>query len=320
MTITRGPHLTAALALLAHFGRFQNVLLPNGACADTEQSPAGWTVKRAELIRQLRLRLDGKGLPRQLDTSYCGPACFLTCLLEDRPDLYTAYAISMWERGEWNFATLDLSSSTKLRGSLAAARKREPGRELVSDLDWLTMAPLSASTRPFVGRLFGTPAPRDQAGSVSYPGVVKGWFTAAGASVRADTMGWGIGKSSTELTMHLLAHWPNNWIVLQIDSSLLKGGGAKADPTGTSTFHNRHWVVVNPRRQPLVRAGAGGRVVPMWDALKAVSAKDPHPDMASWQTSLHFASWGDENTPLYDQHLGYLAGRIYGGFAFSRIP
>ena len=58
----------------------------------------------------------------------------------------------------------------------------------------------------------------------------------------------------------------------------------------------------------------------MWKALKSASASDPHPDMSKWQTSLYFTSWGDENTPLYDQHLGYLAGRIYGGFAFSHFP
>ncbi len=321
MTIAGGPRLKAAEALIANFaaaGRPKagaNQAETAKRAAALQRSPAGWPFTRDSLADALRRRMSGKDLPRQVGTSYCGPAAFLYCLLEDRPDIYVAYALSLWQRGEYDFKggarVLEIDSDTATRGALDAARKAEPKRGFISDLDWMTMAPLSASTRPLIGRIFGSPKPDDQAGSISYPGVVQSWFAAVGATLRADTMGVGLMKSPPTMTLKLLEHWANSWIVLQIDSSLIDVGSP-------NTFSRRHWVVVNPHRRPLVRAGANGPVVPLADAYKAVGP-GPAPDMAEWQTSLYVVSWGRESTALQNPRLGHLAGRIYGGFAFSRF-
>jgi hypothetical protein len=314
MTISKSPRLAAAAALIARFAAPPETARGRSS-PDAQSSPLGWPITRDALVQQLRRRIEGSDLPRQVNTSYCGPAAFLYCVLEDRPDIYADYAIAMWTRGEYDFRsplrTLDVASNQGVRSALAAAQKAKPGQRFISDLDWMTMAPLSMSTRPF-GLVFGTPAPDDQVGSISYPGVVREWFAAAGARLREDTMGVGLMKSPTSSTLKLLAQWPTSWIVLQIDSSLLSGGT-------TSTFRNRHWVVVNPHRRPLVRVAETKQVVPMSEVLKSVPAGHAMPDLGTWQTSLYFASWGNENTPMHDQHLGQLAGRIYGGFAFSHF-
>jgi hypothetical protein len=49
-----------------------------------QRSPAGWAVPRNRLVAELRDRLDGKTLPHQRGTSYCGCSAFLYCVLEDR--------------------------------------------------------------------------------------------------------------------------------------------------------------------------------------------------------------------------------------------
>lgn len=320
MSIAAGPRLRAAEALIARFaaaGRPAAGKNPAETAkrAALQASPVGWPFSRDALVQALRRRMSGKDLPKQMGTSYCGPAAFLYCVLEDRPDLYCAYAISMWLHGEYDFRSgaqiMEVDSNTDTRNALPKARAAQPNRSFISDLDWMTMAPLSASTRPVLAKVFGSPEPDDQAGSISYPGVVREWFSAVGAKLRADTMGVGLMKTSPTATINLMRHWANSWIVLQIDSSLISTGG-------TNTFANRHWVVINPHRRPLVRAGRNGPVIPLADAYRAVGP-DTGSDMEDWETSLYTVSWDSENKGLKSPTLGHLKGRIYGGFAFSHF-
>jgi hypothetical protein len=321
MSIAAGPRLRAAEALIARFAAAgrpaagKNPKETAKRAANLQKSPAGWPFSRDALVNALRRRMSGKDLPKQLGTSYCGPAAFLYCVLEDRPDVYCAYAISLWLRGEYDFRSsaqaVEVDSDEAIRTALSLARAKEPGRSFISDLDWMTMAPLSASTRPGWSRILGSPEPDDMVGSISYPGVVKGWFAAVGARLRADTMGLGLMKTAPASTIKLMAYWANSWIVLQIDSSLIDAGD-------TNTFANRHWVVVNPHRRPLVKAGKDGPIVPLSDAYKVLGSSTA-PNMSDWETSFYAVSWGKESTALHNRKLGHLAGRIYGGFAFSRF-
>lgn len=299
---------------------------PAGGRPDPQRSPVGWPITRAALVGELNDRLAGKSEPNQVQTSYCGPAAFLYCLLEDRPDLYVAYAIGLWQHGRFDFGTG--ASAMHLHGTKGMAKvmegleadRRKPGHAPVSDLDWMTMASLSASTRPF-GRLQHSPLPTDQAGSISYPMVVKSWFAALGVQPWVSTMGLGIATSSLMEFLNLMRRWSSCWIVLQIDVSLLSGGK-------TSFFQGRHWIVVDPHRQPMVRDGAG-KVVPIgetaadiWkvplDVIESGQFVDG-PLMNHWVTNLRLVSWGKENYAMARQELGHLVGRIYGGYAFPRF-
>lgn len=185
------------------------------------------------------------------------------------------------------------------------------------------MASLSVSTR-HGGLLFGAPKLDDKAGSVTYPGMLRRWFAAAGSSMRADTMGFGFQTSTLRQTLQLMQHWAGNWLVLQIDASLVGEGGI-------GFYTNRHWVVVSPHHRPTVRLGPAGPVVPMGSAVDRFDADqnkrfgsfgaeiDKTPDPMDWETSLHIVSWGVENMPPRSAKLKYLQRRIYGGYAFSRI-
>ena len=334
MILGNAARLDAARRLVAQFaarGRPVPPARPSpgvapAQCMSPQASPVGWPISRDALIAELNARLAGKSEPNQVQTSYCGPAAFLYCLLEDRPDLYVAYAISLWEHGRFDFgrgATAmhlhGTNGMAKEMRQLQAAR-RKPGHAPVSDLDWMTMASLSASTRP-LGRLWHSPRPSDQAGSVSYPEVVKGWFAALGLRPRVSTMGLGLATSSVAEFLSLMKQWSSCWIILQIDVSLLSGGR-------TSFFQGRHWIVVDPHRQPLVRNGEG-KVVPMGDTsadiwkvpLNVVESGRvlDAPLMDHWMTNLRLVSWGRENYAMARQEVGHLVGRVYGGYAFPRF-
>ena len=328
--VANSPRLTAARAMVKRFAQGGDP--PPGGKPDPAQqkSPAYWPVTRQQLAMQLERRIEGRDRPEQIETSYCGPAAFLYCLLQDRPDIYVDYAVGLWTRGEYKFGVpshkVELNGGWGTRLSLAEitiARAQNRTTRFVSDLDWMTMASLSASTRPF-GWVMARPQDTDQLSAVTYPRVVKGWFAAAGCTLACDTMGWGIDPATVESTLKLMAHWPSCWIVLQIDASLIDTGDI-------SFFGNRHWVVVSPRVMPTVQIGRGGPVVAMGDALSFFQAEERKmwttsidkllhsPQPGEWQTSLHVVSWGNEALGVRDPKLGYLYPRVYGGFAFTHM-
>lgn len=148
-----------------------------------DRSPVGWPVTRGALAYQLRERLKGVIQPMQAGTSYCGPASFLYCLLEDRPDLYVAYATSIWTRGEYSIGNLDIDPDAGTIGALGginAARAKAP-KDTISSLDWLTMASLSIATRE--------------------------WFV-AGKSARADDLGKSVLPLGAETLVLVGQHPP----------------------------------------------------------------------------------------------------------------
>lgn len=331
MIVSNKARLDVARALVKRFddaGKVPAGMTPvGGAAVSLQTSPAGWPMTRAALARQLTVRLDGRDEPNQMSTSYCGQAAFLYCMLEDRPDLYVAYAIGLWAKGEYDFSSgtkhLHIASDPGAKTAMKdfpTARKAHP-TTTISELDWITMSSLSTSTRP-LNRLLGSPKPSDQGASISYPWIVKDWFSNLGAPARVDTMGWGVATIPVATFLNLMNQWAACWIVLQIDASLLNGGGPRF-------FTGRHWVVVDPHRAPMVRLGDGGKVVPLgaaaakiWDVPMPVIESGnvlDGPLMQNWVTNLRLVSWGHENYAMARQQIGHLVGRIYGGFAFPRF-
>lgn len=331
-----GGHLHAAKQLLLKFT--QPILGGDAkAKAAAQRSPAGWPVSRADLAEQIQQRLGGK-LPAQLETSYCGPAAFLYCLIQDRPDIYTAYAIALWQQGHFFLgnarAAVAVNSKHGVVPAASGLAKAFPGasrRGHINDLDWMTMSCLSASTRPFN---FTAVKPDDQFGSITFPWVMRRWFTAASAALRAETMGLGAFQSGLLETLSLLRYWSNSWIVLQVDATIIEGG----DP---DFFRNRHWVVVDPRKHPLAYKQPGNSPMPLEqvadEIIKAATQKMKDgggietadegqiadvlsgTSVADWKTDIGFVSWADPHNDLTLGKIGRLIGRVYGGFAFSRF-
>ncbi len=298
---------------------------PKGAKPDAVRalqfSPAGWPVTRNALASQLIDRMGGVRQPMQAGTSYCGPAAFLYCLLEDRPDLYVAYATSIWTHGEYRMGTLDIDpdpgTAEALKG-INVQRAKAPKAGHISSLDWLTMASLSIATREWF--VPGGSARADDVGrSITYPWVLQRWFAAAGTRPVHDSMGLGLGKAGLREFVQAMHHWGRNWIILQIDSSLIEGG----EP---HTFTQRHWVVVDPHYTPRVR-DAAGRVVPLGSIGKHIVARAvpragvywDDSAVRDWQMDLRLFTWGKEGVRTRVQRLGDVPARFYGALAFPRL-
>lgn len=319
--------LQTALRWLARFQQAGHmvggrVVTSPSELAALQRSPAGWPISRNSLCAELAARLAGRTEPDQVETSYCGPAVFLYCLLEDRPDLYVAYAQTLWQAGSFSFVTagqnMELESTAGAKKAIATIdRLALPARARhLSDLDWMTMSSLSASTRPGGGWL-GAPKPTDEGRSITLPTMMRTWFAAVGSRPRADTMGVGATRKSIGDFLKVARNWPNCWIVLQIDTSLLQGGK-------TNFATQRHWVVMDPHQTPLVKMGAG-RVVTLADLpgkitdFNDLDGSDQERVLKSWQTNLRVVSWGKENYAIAGQDLGYLEDRFYGAIAFPRF-
>lgn len=287
---------------------------------DRQRSPVGWPVTRDALVSQLQRRLQGDQQPRQLETSYCGPAAFLYCLLEDTPDVYVDYAIHLWKYGEYDFGMVDVAANQatiRSLGRINALRQQPRAVQHISSLDWMTLASLSASTRPWFIGSHGA-EPDDVARSITYPWVLKRWFESIGAQCGYSCMGLGLAKARLSQFVELMRFWGRCWIVLQIDSSLIQGGNP-------DTLHNRHWVVVDPHHQPAIRRG-DGRQVPLGSiGDRFTRIRNPRmplevhdPAMDGWTMDLKLVTWGQENYPIRMATLGDVPSRFYGGYAFPR--
>ena len=331
-------HLPRARALLDAFRAeglpASNARLSPSAEAARQRSPGGWPVPRDRLAAQLQQRLDGRTLMHQRGTSYCGCAAFLYCVLKDRPDWYVAYATALWRGIPFTFASnrarLKVDSTEGTRRALAQIHGEKVRGPFISDLDWMTMACLSSATRWSKDAGPSVATPSDRGAAITWPWMVKQWFASVGAPAVLDSVGFGLARSSLAELLELLDRWAGHWLVMQIDSSLLEGGA--------SSPLQRHWIVVDSERQPLIQpAGGQGGLLPgafstirslherallaqVRDAYagQAVVDEETRLDHAAL-TNLRVVSWGDEHYHLYTPTIGYVADKFYGGYAFPRF-
>lgn len=276
MNRINSPHLPRAMALLVAF-RDAGAPAPGAAKAGAafeearQRSPGGWTVSRATLAGQLQARLEGRSLPHQQGTSYCGCAAFLYCLLEDRPDWYVAYATALWRDEQFTFqsasAQVNVAVAETSRSSMPSVQTGQSAALAMNELDWMTMSCLSAATGAR-GDATGRVSPSDQFRAITYPFMVRRWFASVGAPARLDSVGLGAALATTDDLLALLSLWETCWLIMEIDAGMLIGG---------SGLFRRHWVVVDPETRPtLTRSDRPGAITvaqfrPQWQQELASS-------------------------------------------------
>lgn len=291
-----------------------------------QRSPGGWNVSRDALVGELTGRLNGKTLPQQQNTSYCGCAAFLYCLLEDRPDWYVAYATALWRGQPFTFASgrdrQIVNSTAETRQSMVTMRQMRTPDPKISSLDWMTMASLSGATRLVQSAQPSSARPTDEARSITWPWMVRRWFNSVGASARLDSVGTGLLRGSRDDLLNLLRLWNGNWLVMQIDSSMLTGGA--------TSITQRHWIVVDPETRPLIQPPGQKDGFPVDDFIKwqrsavqrAANAAGGQATVDAASTALmrlRVVSWGKEHVSVRNPTLGDVNDRFYGGFVFPRF-
>ena len=253
----------------------------NDPRAHLEMSPRGWTMSRGELVAALQARIAVNPTdhsPNQGQTSRCGPAAFLYCLLANRPDLYVKFAIELWRDGRSNLRNgangrdFWVEPGTGTIGNLLKAR------QAISGLDWLTMGSLSKPHR-------GNADPGDEASAITFPRMVSEWFVAAGSiphvfkfdSVFGD--GW-FGDIDVFDLRDALALYGADWIVLEVNPDII------ADQS--DNVFQRHWVVVSEQTLPTF----GNRT------LQAFVHLQKRDDLKRARVDMQFACWGSRHIHL----------------------
>lgn len=283
--------------------RFVTAFRGDDKKALADVSPVGWPVTREKLADQLiqRLKRTGEsGFPDQAQTSRCGPAAFLYCLLHDRPDLYVRFIFELWQNGVSNL-NFEGSGPAYLvapsAGTMRATAKALAARML--ELDWISMASLSKGGDR-------TADPSDSLSAITYPSHLREWFEAVGSkpaifqfsSVLGDSWISSIGLADLQKAIAL---WKVGWIVLEINPEVIEG-----QPKSSLA---RHWVVVNENSMPTF----DGKTLDTFVNANRTNAKLE-------KITMQLACWGRrDNLIKKDITVASFLDEWFGVAAFSRI-
>ena len=269
-----------------------------------------WGVNRTQLIDQLRQRLsnDQHSWPHQGGTSLCGPAAFMFCLINDRPDLYVRHIIDLWTGRPATLGQRSVRPSTQVRATAETETINSEGVKMtvpqaagINAVDWISMASLrndSPSLIPFSSY----DHPSAMGSAITRPAYLKSWFNAVGSTTLLDNTNEIFPMADWKELLELAPYQSSAWVVMLVSASMFGGTG--------STYKN-HWVVLN---DPIM---VNGKPISSYKA-------DKKPDLATASIDTKIFTWGNSNRELAKvrafQHLSHFLKCFHGGIAFSSIP
>lgn len=190
------------------------------------------------LIQQLQARLSQSlALPnlttpyiQQGPSSLCGPASFAHCLLQDRPDIYVATILALWQHGQAKMGDLWLRPSRHARRPKRFTLASSGGLHThLPMVDWLLLASLKDSSN----RLLAYASPQHKTAGMTFWPHLNRWFTAVGATQISHFYAL-FGSSAHQLAL-LKQQWHSGQhIIALIGAGMLHNGRGR--------FSN-HWVV-----------------------------------------------------------------------------
>ena len=125
-------------------------------------------VTRSQFAMSLMDRINSPSSINQQDSSLCGPACFLYCLILKNPDVYAQYVIDLYEKGDAKIGGLHVKPSSDCKNYLPASSSGS-----INAVDWVALASLRDSDN----MIFDYEGPSDQASGITMPGGLASWFT-----------------------------------------------------------------------------------------------------------------------------------------------
>jgi hypothetical protein len=195
-----------------------------------DPSPADWGVKRGKLSNQLFERINGITVPHQRNSSLCGPAAFIFCLLTDRPDLYAQFVIDLWETGKAKLGNFAVEPSYALRKNMAKALNPKDGN--LEEVDWISLGGLRGYDGVFSEPTNGT-------AGATHAMTMRIWFKAVGSTPIYDNTTV-IGRANWNDLLKISCHVTSAWVVMLVNGSILQQMGTR----GGSLFAD-HWIVAN---------------------------------------------------------------------------
>lgn len=269
-----------------------------------QTSPADWGVTRKQVVDQLENRVTGNEWPSQQFTSLCGPAAFMFCLLEDRPDIYARFVIDLWRNGRAYMGSLDVQPSYRLRANTKLAVETAD----IAEVDWMSLGGL----RGFDGAYS---EPKNSTAASTHTLTLSKWFNAVGAQAIHDNSRI-LGRGNWSDLLEVSCFIDTSWVVMLVNASILP----KARVRGGS-FIADHWIVATgaifidnkyaPSHMPAINNRA------------CINASEDGPPNNSWPLRLTAFSWGERNNKLIDAPnttVKYFLDHYHGAFVFSSIP
>jgi len=278
----------------------------------SELSPKGWKLGRAELATALQMRLegrlDGRPYPYQGQANLCGEAAFLYCLIKDRPDHYVKFAIGLWENAEFNLKNGPEGADLWVRpgpGTIKALPVSGQGG--INQLDWLMMGSLSKPDR-------GNAAIDDGLSAATYPKDLVSWFASVGSQYIIRTFRLFSQVSGGRLVdfRNSIAHLSSSWTIFEIKPAIIQGV--------ENIRFERHWVVL---RDPAIFSLGKSCISP-------TIIDDDNSDKVT--LSIPFVTWGYEDSPEYRFKINGKDGQLtdptvdqfmeyfHGALVFPSIP
>ncbi|WP_449550123.1 hypothetical protein [Lelliottia amnigena] len=238
---------------------------------------------------QLEYRMKYSSYPNQGGTSLCGPAAFFYCLQMDRPDVYKQAANELWLYGKTKIGNLEISPGEGCRHPKGTFYD-DYGKEVVSGLDWITLA----SLRDSENSIMSYDEVNDQVAGITMWGKLIEWFEKAGYEKIFDNISLSHASETDIVKLNLYAKQGYRVVTL-ISAGMLKGWG-----NGDSSSKN-HWIV--------------------WDeSVCKVDGGDITPSDSDELIELKLFSWGRVDWQTKDKSsLKYFAMHVFGGLVFKSM-
>ncbi|EPH7217554.1 hypothetical protein ACS3L2_005215 [Serratia marcescens] len=179
---------------------------------------------------EMMTRLNQFDYPDQGGTSLCGPAALFYCLLRDRPDVYEQSARELWLYGRTKIGQLAISPSEGCKHP--SGFFYEKGRQLVSGLDWITLA----SLRDSENTIMSYSDISDQVAGITDWWSLSAWFEKVGYKNIFSNVG--LSHSSFQDILML-----NKYITQGCTVVSLISAGMFADYGIQDSSAKNHWVV-----------------------------------------------------------------------------
>ena len=196
-------------------------------------------IKKRDLARELRARVETPSLIDQGDASLCGPAAFLYILVKSRPVMFVQYVIDLYEKGEARLGMIHVKPSRKCKKfniniNINAKNSNKPGQQCIAGCDWIALA----SLRDSENKVLKYDTVKDQVSGITLPCRLKKWFKSTGFNaIEKDTKI--VFDENHKNLLRMAALQKQGYEVIVFINSNLLSRSAK-----NSIFPN-HWIVLN---------------------------------------------------------------------------
>jgi hypothetical protein len=185
-------------------------------------------ISRANLVKQMRERVDKPWTLDQNQASLCGPAAFFYCLLNCQPDWFCKYVSDLYRLGNGRVHDLKVIPSE-------GCRNYKPDPRDIGDVDWIALA----SLRDSENSVFDYSKPSDTASGITLPGGLASWFRDGGFSGVANDTNFHFSKGLPTLMGAAEKLMLGSYVCLFVNMQIIK-----SSEYTESSFIPNHWIVL----------------------------------------------------------------------------